>query len=255
MSTLAGTASHIDRQSPAAFPQVSLPAFHQLLPSKMLLQKLLDELHRLAVCQRRALRLTRVSSFRNHARRLYATQGVVAPIATLMDLHERLADALVDSQAQELARYVLGNVPGLPPIVQTLHIVGISVVMASIVMIDLKFLGVAVPSQNVSEMISRLMPWTWCALPLNAVTGLLFIVARPNRYFYNPVFGIKFSLLAPAVALAFVVYRLNRKEAGYWEQTLPRRISGRVVAGCSLVLWLGVVMAGRWIAYWDYLFY
>ena len=171
-----------------------------------------------------------------------------------MNLHERLATALTDSQAQELARYLLGNVPGLPPIVQTLHIVGICVVMASIVMVDLRFLGVAVPSQNVSEMISRLMPWAWWALPVNAVTGLVFIVARPPRYFYNPVFGIKFSLLVPAVALALVVYRLNRKETGYWEQTLPRRISGRVIAACSLVLWIGVVMAGRWVAYWDYLF-
>ena len=172
-----------------------------------------------------------------------------------MDLHERLAVALADSQAQELAQYLLGNVPGLPPIVQTLHIVGISVVMASIVMVDLRFLGVAVPSQNLSEMISRLMPWTWWALPVNAVTGLLFIVARPFRYFYNPVFGMKFSFLLPAVALAFIVYRLNRKETGYWEQTLSRRVSGRVIAACSLLLWIGVVMAGRWIAYSDYLFY
>jgi hypothetical protein len=172
-----------------------------------------------------------------------------------MDLHQRLANALSDSQAQELVRYLLGNVPGLPPIVQTLHIVGICVVMASIIMIDLRFLGVAVPSQSISEMISRLMPWTMWALPLNAVTGLVFIVARPNRYFYNPVFGIKLSLLVPAVALAAVVYQLNRREIGYWEQTLPRRVSGQAIAGCSLVLWIGVVMAGRWIAYWDYLFY
>ena len=172
-----------------------------------------------------------------------------------MDLFERLASALTDSQTEELARYLLGNVPGLPPIVQTLHIVGISVVMASIVMVDLRFLGLAVPSQNVSEMIGRLLPWTWWALPLNAMTGFLFIAARPSRYFENPVFGIKFSLLVPAVALAVVVYGLNRKETGYWERTLPRRISGRVIAACSLVLWIGVVMAGRWIAYWDYLFY
>ena len=180
---------------------------------------------------------------------------MVTSFSTLMDLHERLANALSDSQAQELARYLLGNVPGLPPVVQTLHIMGISVVMASIVMIDLRLLGMAVPSQSISEMISRLMPWTWWALPLNAVTGLLFIFARPNRYFYNPVFGIKLSLLVAAVTLAAVVYQLNRRETGYWEQTLARRISGRAIAGCSLVLWIGVVMAGRWIAYWDYLFY
>ena len=170
-------------------------------------------------------------------------------------MRESLASALAESQAREAAVYLLGNVPGLPPIAQSVHILGIAVVMASIVMVDLKFLGLAVPSQNVSEMIRRLMPWTWWALLLNAVTGLLFVVARPNRYFFNPVVGWKFSMLVPAVALAFIVHRLNTREAGYWEQSSGRRISARVIAAVSLVLWIGVVLAGRWIAYSEYLFF
>ena len=170
-------------------------------------------------------------------------------------MRESVASALAASQWRDVAVYLLGNVPGLPPIAQSLHILGIAVVMASIVMVDLKFLGVAVPGQNVSEMIRRLMPWTWWALGLNAVTGLLFVVARPNRYFYNPVVGWKFSMLVPAVALALVVYGLSKREAGYWELSLARRISGRIIAAVSLVLWTGVVLAGRWIAYSDYLFY
>ena len=170
-------------------------------------------------------------------------------------MRESLASALAESQAREAAVYLLGNVPGLPPIAQSVHILGIAVVMASIVMVDLKFLGLAVPSQNVSEMIRRLMPWTWWALLGNAVTGLLFVVARPNRYFFNPVVGWKFSMLVPAVALAFVVYWLNRRETGYWERSSGRRISARIIAAVSLVLWIGVVLAGRWIAYSEYLFF
>ena len=172
-----------------------------------------------------------------------------------MGLNERLAYALEDSPVRELAVYLLGNVPGLPPIVQSLHIMGIAAVMASIVMVNLKFLGLAVPSQNVSEMIGRLMPWTWWALLLNAVPGGIFVVARPARYILNPVFGIKFSLLFPALVLAFVVHRLHAREPGYWGRSSARRLSGRAIAVLSLVLWIGVVMAGRWIAYADYLFY
>jgi len=166
-----------------------------------------------------------------------------------------LASTLVESQAREIAVYLLGNVPGLPPIAQAVHILGIAVVMGSIVMVDLKFLGLAVPGQNVSEMIRRLMPWTWWALSLNAVTGLLFVLARPNRYFYNPVAEWKFSMLLPAVVLAFIVHRLNTREADYWEQSSRRRLVARVIAVVSLVLWIGVVQAGRWIAYSDYLFF
>ena len=126
--------------------------------------------------------------------------------------------------------------------------------MGSVVMVDLRLLGLAVPSQSVSEMIGRLMPWTWWALSLNLVTGLLFVVARPGRYFFNPVFGIKFALLVPAVVLAFVIHRLSIRKPGYWERSPVRLVSARVIAVVSLALWVGVVLSGRWIAYSDYLF-
>ena len=176
-------------------------------------------------------------------------------LLALMGLNERLAYALEDSSLNELAIYILGNVPGLPPIVQSFHIMGIAAVMASIVMVNLKFLGLAVPSQNLSEMIDRLMPWTWWALLLNAVTGSVFVLARPVRYFLNPVFGIKFSLLCPALVLVLVVHLLQIRETGYWEQSPTRRVSGKGIAVLSLILWIGIIMAGRWIAYADYLFY
>ena len=170
-------------------------------------------------------------------------------------MQESLARALTDSQASDFAVYLLGNVPGLPPIAQSIHILGIAVVMSSAVMVDLKLLGVALPSQNVSEMIRRLMPWTWWALLSNALTGLLFVVARPNRYFYNPVFGWKFMCLVPAVLLAVLLYRLNKRETGYWEGSTGRRVTARVIAAVSIVLWIGVVLAGRWIAYTEYLYF
>ena len=170
-------------------------------------------------------------------------------------MKEWVASALVDSQAREVAVYLLGNVPGLPPIAQSLHILGIAVVMGSIVMVDLKLLGLAVPNQNVSEMIRRLMPWTWWALSLNAVTGLLFVLARPNRYFYNPVAEWKFSMLVPR-------WRWRSSCTG---STGERRTTGngrRAGASrhafsqwCHWVLWTGIVLAGRWIAYSDYLFF
>lgn len=172
-----------------------------------------------------------------------------------MDVVDTVVDALTQSQAPDLAVYLLGNVPGLPPIAQALHILGIGAVMGSAVMIDLRLLGLAVPTQNVGEMIRRLMPWTWGALILNATTGFLFVIARPGRYFYNPVFQIKFSLLLSAVILTFVVYSLNTKQAENCAQSISRRLTGKVVAALSLALWVGVVLAGRWIAYSEYLFY
>ena len=218
-----------------------------------------------------------------------------------MDWRDSLANALVESQAREVMVHLLGNVPGFPPIVQSFHILGIAVVMASIVMVDLRFIGIAVPSQNISEMIRRLsemirrlMPWMWWALLLNAITGSVFVIANPLRYFYNPVFAWKFTFLVPVIVLALIVHRFNLREQRYWEQSFGRHISGRLIAITSLLLWIGVIMAvhrfnlreqryweqsfgrhisgrliaitslllwigvimaGRWIAYSDYLYY
>jgi hypothetical protein len=89
------------------------------------------------------------------------------------------------------------------------------------------------------------MPWVWCTLPIMLLSGLPFVIARPQRYFTNPIFGIKFALLLPAVALAAVLHILTVRRPDYR--------ATKLLAAISLLLWIGVVLAGRWIAYADYL--
>lgn len=160
-----------------------------------------------------------------------------------------------NSQLRELSIWMLGNVPGLPPILQTIHILAISAVMGSIVIVDLRVLGLAVPSQHINEMVLRLRYWTLGGVLFSFFSGVWFVLARPNRYFFNPVFQIKFSLLIPALLLTFFFYWVTLREENYWSETIRRRIVGRALAFLSLLLWLGVVMAGRWIAYSEYLFW
>ena len=165
-----------------------------------------------------------------------------------------LARTIVGSPLNKLALSLLGGVPGFPPLVQTVHLLSIAAVMGSIVLFDLKVLGLALPGQNTSELVRRLMPWTWAALPFLAVSGLVFVFARPFRYLVNPVFGLKFAMLMPAVILAIVFQRINRTNPEFWGKPGGSRVLGKIIAAASLVLWIGVVMAGRWIAYVDYLF-
>ena len=147
------------------------------------------------------------------------------------------------------------NVPGLPPILQTVHLLSIAAIMASIVMVDLRVLGIAVPSQNLDEMVRRLQGWTWYGVAGVASSGIWFVLARPNRYFSNPVFQIKFSLMIPALLVTAFFYRQALSEPGYWNHSQWRVMLARLLALVSLFLWLGVVMAGRWIAYSEYLFW
>ena len=164
-----------------------------------------------------------------------------------------IARYLNDSVAHDLMVNWLRTVPGLPPIIQTLHIVSIAAIMASIVFIDLRILGWALPKQNLREMQNRLLPWTWLALVLLALSGFVFVIARPLRYFSNPVFGWKMALLVAAIAVSLWGLRLlNAGNQNSERQQIS--LSVKLLAFTSLLLWISIIFAGRWIAYADYLF-
>ena len=169
-------------------------------------------------------------------------------------LLEQLTRAIAASPAQRFAFHLLSDVPGFPPLIQTVHLLSIAAVMGSVVLIDLRALGLALSRQSLGDLTRRLMPWTWYALPFLAISGLVFVCARPARYLSNPIFGIKFAMLLPAVILSAVFYRLVARDPGEWERSRGRRAAGRGVALVSLILWIGIVLAGRWVAYADYIF-
>ena len=155
-----------------------------------------------------------------------------------------IARAISASGAHDWAVHALQNVPGLPPIVQTIHLLSIAVVLGSIVLVSLRTLGLAAAGQDKSEMARRLAPWTWTAVPVLFASGLIFVLARPQRYFSNPVFGVKIALLISALVLTALLYRYLHRSS-----VTPLRW----LAALTLVAWVGIVFAGRWIAYVDYL--
>lgn len=165
------------------------------------------------------------------------------------------ADLLEGSFLQAGSLWALRTLPGFPPIIQTVHILGIAVLMGTIVMLNLRIIGVAARSQEITEMTNRVMPWVWWALASNFVSGAFFLFARPYRYFNNPIFGWKVLFLSSALILTICFYWFNRRQPRYWELSQNRIWAGKAIAFLSLACWLMVAMAGRWIAYVEYLYY
>ena len=168
------------------------------------------------------------------------------------DFFTSIAPLLADSFLQRGALWALTNIPGFPPIIQTVHILGIAVVMGTAVLLNLRVLGLAIPSQNITELTNRVMPWFGIALVSNIISGAFFVFGRPNRYFNNPVFASKMAFLLPALLLLACFYIWHRKHTGYWEQP-QRRWLARSMAILSIGLWVMVCVSGRWIAYLEYL--
>jgi hypothetical protein len=161
---------------------------------------------------------------------------------------------IIDGSALQRGAFsLLSGFRAAPPLIQTVHILGIAAIMGSTILLDLRLLGLALRSRRVSELIGRLMPWTWTALPFMFMSGIVFVLARPQRYAMNPVFRTKFMILLPAILVTLAFHLVSIKDREFWEASPGRRAMGKVVGAISLALWLGVMMAGRWIAYADYL--
>jgi len=132
------------------------------------------------------------------------------------------------------------------PTAQTVHILSVAVVMTSMAMLDLRLLRRGAAGPSVSMTAQRLVPPTWYALAVLAVSGVVLICAEPERELLSPAFTIKMALLLLAATLTYVIARGVKARETYWDE---RPIAATSVAVVSLLLWVGIVSAGRWIAY------
>jgi uncharacterized membrane protein len=146
---------------------------------------------------------------------------------------------------------VIQKVFWIIPTVQTIHILAISVVLASMAMFDLRLLGLAGRRNSIASLSRRFMPWLWGALIVLAASGCILIVGEPKRSLGNVVFQLKMCMLATAivVTLGFQAV-LKRDLAGGSADLAPAHVTAAKITGLlSLALWVGIAVAGRLIAY------
>lgn len=134
------------------------------------------------------------------------------------------------------------------PTLQSIHILAIGIILASLAMLDLRLAGFIGREQSMRDMTLRFYPWIWGALAVLVITGILQIMAEPARELLNWVFWTKMGLIVTAVLFTAPVKRLLEDRRF---RDLPLR-KQRIVRTCGLVslaLWVLVVTCGRWIAY------
>jgi len=137
------------------------------------------------------------------------------------------------------------------PTVQAVHILAISVVLASMAMFDARLLGLAGKRNSIASLSRRFMPWLWGALIVLAASGCILIIGEPKRSLGNVVFQLKMCMLATAIAATLGFQSvLKRDLAGGAADLAPAHAAVAKITGLlSLVLWVGIAVAGRLIAY------
>jgi hypothetical protein len=135
------------------------------------------------------------------------------------------------------------------PVIETIHLFGVVVLVGSASILDLRLLGVSFKDETVSSLAERFLPWVWGGFAIMVVTGGLLFSSEATKMYDSDVFRIKMLMIATAGLNAFVFHSLAYQSVGKWERDAVAPLSARFAGTLSILLWFGIVGAGRWIAY------
>jgi uncharacterized membrane protein YgdD (TMEM256/DUF423 family) len=135
------------------------------------------------------------------------------------------------------------------PAIQSIHIVGIGLVLGSVLMIDLRVLGWAGMDQTLRQTTTRFGPWLTAALCLLLATGALMVIGEPVRELVTFSFWLKMLFVAVGTVIAAIFQITLRKHEQQWEETIVNRRSIKCLAVLTFLIWVCIIILGRLIAY------
>ncbi len=132
-------------------------------------------------------------------------------------------------------------------VLESLHFIGLSVLIGTIGMFDLRLLGFAKRVPIVA--LHRLIPLGIAGFALNATTGVLFLSGFPDQYIFNAAFRVKVALILIAGFNVVFFYRRVFRRLHDLHPDQPPPLAARIVGGVSLTCWIGVMCAGRLLTF------
>ncbi|MGA7811047.1 DUF6644 family protein [Bradyrhizobium sp.] len=135
------------------------------------------------------------------------------------------------------------------PLIESVHVVSICLVVGTILVADLRLLGLASVDRPVSRVINGVLPLTWCAFALAVASGSLMFVSNATKYLANGYFVAKLFLIVVAGLNMAVFHVVSARDLPQWEKARTPPLSARLAGGLSILLWIAVVACGRWIGF------
>jgi hypothetical protein len=134
------------------------------------------------------------------------------------------------------------------PALDLVHTLGIVLVAGTILLVDLRLLGLALDSVPVERVVARLVPATLWGFALMAVSGGLLFASEAVKMYSSTAFRVKVVALALAGLNALVFHRTVYRDALNWTPDSPP-LRARLAGLLSLLFWIAIIAAGRAIAY------
>jgi hypothetical protein len=159
-----------------------------------------------------------------------------------------LMSAIQDLPLSAAMRGESAGTEWLFPIVETVHVLTLTIVFGSIAMVDLRLVGLTGRGSSISRLSAETLPWTWTAWVLSAISGSLLFMSKAVTYFGNFEFRMKFIFMGLA-ALNMLIFHFGAyRLVNQWDTGVPP-ISARVAGALSIGFWVAVIFFGRWIGF------
>ena len=135
------------------------------------------------------------------------------------------------------------------PLIESVHVVAICLVIGSILVVDLRLLGLASINRSVSRVTSAVLPLTWGAFAVAVASGTLLFISNATKYLGNGYFVAKIVLICAAGLNMVIFHGISARDLPRWENEAPLPLPARLAGGLSILLWVSVVTCGRWIGF------
>ena len=136
----------------------------------------------------------------------------------------------------------------LYPAVEIVHIMGFVVLVGSIVVLDLRLLGLS-RSLSARTLSRHVLPWTFGALLFIVPSGLLMFMAHATDLVANRAFQVKLALILLAGVNAAAYHAGTSRTHAQWDRDVMPPARVRAHAAVSLAIWGSVITCGRLLAY------
>lgn len=160
---------------------------------------------------------------------------------------------MIDSFLNMLAESQLGisiaEDPVLFPWIEVCHVLAITIVFGSILLVDLRLAGIAGRDYPISRMSRAVVPLTWVAFIIAAITGGLLFISNPVTYFGNFAFRAKMLLMLCAGINMAIFHVWTMRSMARWDETPYIPLAVRCAGLISILLWVTIVVCGRWIGF------
>jgi len=130
-------------------------------------------------------------------------------------------------------------------VIESVHLLGLSVIGGAVLLVDLRLLGLGLKDQRLADVARAAFPWLVGSLAVMLVTGILLFLSEPLKCYDSRPFWVKMTSLALAMTFTFTI----RRKATQADERRVRPIWFKLVALVSLALWFGVGAGGRWIGF------